>query len=350
MADDVLTRAELETLLSTRARSSAAGPKDGQHTTHGGASQRETILPYGPGSTPRMDLAAERELFRMHERCGRQFAAVLARQLRRTTDMKLLSVNQLTGREATLRLQSPTCLSVLTAAPLSGCCLIEVQYAILYPWIDCLLGGGREPVAISRRPLTEIESRLAARVVKLLRQELANAWTASLQVELIVDRMESDPRRLEVLPADEAFVWFSFEGVLGRSKGAIHVGIPQAFGQALASAQSVATQDSARKSANGSPSIPIGGDAPEAKSVQLVAQLARTTIGPEELANLSVGDVITTEQEVGSPITLAIDGEPRFMARVGALHGRKAVQIEQTLPATSSEAPPESEVFEPPQD
>jgi flagellar motor switch protein FliM len=350
MADDVLTRAELETLLSARARSSASGPKDGQLTSRGGASQRETILPYGPGSTPRMDLAAERELFRMHERCGRQFAASLARQLRRTTDVKLLSVNQLTGREATLRLENPTCLSVLTAAPLAGCCLIEVQYAILYPWIDCLLGGGREPAAISRRPLTEIESRLAARVVELLRQELANAWTACLQVGLIVDRMESDPRRLEILPADEAFVWLSFEGVLGRSRGAIHLGIPQAIGQALASAQWVSTHDSAKKTANGSPSIPIGGDSQEAKSVQLVAQLARTTIGPDELTDLSVGDVITTEQEVGSPITLTIDGEPRFMARVGALHGRKAVQIEQALPATPSDSLPAPEVFDPPQD
>ncbi len=45
------------------------------------------------------------------------------------------------------------------AEPLEGNLILDINPSILYPIIDRLLGGGRDPTPITRRPLTEIELR-----------------------------------------------------------------------------------------------------------------------------------------------------------------------------------------------
>jgi flagellar motor switch protein FliM len=47
--------------------------------------------------------------------------------------------------------------------------------------------------------------------------------------------------------------------------------------------------------------------------------------------DLSVGDVIATEQEVTAPLELSVQDVPKFCARAGAFKGKKAVQIESYI-------------------
>ena len=52
-----------------------------------------------------------------------------------------------------------------------------------------------------------------------------------------------------------------------------------------------------------------------------------------ELADLSVGDVIATDQIATGPIAVSHDGVVKFEARLGASQGRKALEIERIVPA-----------------
>ena len=76
-----------------------------------------------------------------------------------------------------------------------------------------------------------------------------------------------------------------------------------------------------------------------APRLQLVAQLAETKISTGDLIGLRIGDIITTEKDVNTPIVISVEGHPKYHARPGALKGRKAIRIEQAMPnAASSES------------
>jgi len=66
-------------------------------------------------------------------------------------------------------------------------------------------------------------------------------------------------------------------------------------------------------------------------AVDVVVTLARSRIKTSDLLDLAVGDIITTEQEVGHPLEVAIQNVPKFHASAGAYKGKKAVQIESTI-------------------
>jgi flagellar motor switch protein FliM len=65
--------------------------------------------------------------------------------------------------------------------------------------------------------------------------------------------------------------------------------------------------------------------------VELRVRLAETRIGTGELVGLRVGDIITTQKDVRSPLVVSIEGLPKFHARPGAIKGHKAIMIEEAL-------------------
>ena len=86
-----------------------------------------------------------RALQTLHEGFSRNFGAALSGLLRSIVEVKLTSVDQLTYSEFVFSLENPTCFNLLRADPLEGNLILDINPSILYPIIDRLLGGGREP-------------------------------------------------------------------------------------------------------------------------------------------------------------------------------------------------------------
>lgn len=343
MADDVLSAAELETLLAA-GKPTPAPTRDWAHNTspepsERSAAAREKLLPHPSPSLPALCENLKRAVAALSERCGRQFAAEFSTLVRRTARVKLASVSQVTYRDFAARLASPTCFNVLSAAPLAGEWVLEIGPTILYPAIDCMLGGGRKPAAVAARPPTDIELRLAARVTNLFVRELRAAWQPVVELDLSVTRVATSPHTSGIVKPAEAVIWIRFEIELSGARGTLNLGIPaQSLGD-------VAERLTGEPGKNRSlprppdPSAATAGLAPEEAAVELVACLAQSKIAPDEVRNLSVGDVITTEQKVDAPIAVLRDGVIHFRARVGAREGHKALEIEEVMSESRDAAP-----------
>jgi flagellar motor switch protein FliM len=63
-------------------------------------------------------------------------------------------------------------------------------------------------------------------------------------------------------------------------------------------------------------------------TVELCVHLADTKISTGDMIGLRVGDIITTDKDVHTPISVSVEGVEKFRARPGAFKGRKAIQIE----------------------
>jgi flagellar motor switch protein FliM len=176
------------------------------------------------------------------------------------------------------------------------------------------------PFSAASRPLSEIELRLTARIVHLFLESLCRAWKEIVELKIDVLQVESNPRQLRVLPADEAVVQVGFELSIGRQRGMMRLCIPcRVISQIRKKA---ATQN----------------DASPNSTVELSVTLAETEIAGDELADLRPGDIITTETAADSAAVVSIEGLARFRAKPGVYQGRKAICITEPIEAPAPDS------------
>ncbi len=151
VAGDVLSQAEVESLLSAMESGSAGeqrpelpGTPQRRASPGAPARPREKVIAYDFKRPERVGKEQMRALQTLHEGFGRNFGAALSALLRSIVEVKLTSVDQLTYSEFVFSLENPTCFNLLRAAPLEGNLILDINPSILYPIIDRLLGGGRE--------------------------------------------------------------------------------------------------------------------------------------------------------------------------------------------------------------
>ncbi|MBC7852368.1 MAG: flagellar motor switch protein FliM [Pirellulaceae bacterium] len=342
MPDEVLSQSEVESLLSTMEAGSTRASAPKQAVAKAQARFRERVLPYDFKRPERVGKEQMRALQSLHEGFGRNFGAELSALLRCIVEVKLTSVDQLTYSEFIFSLENPTCFNLLRAEPLEGNLILDINPSILYPIIDRLLGGGKEAGTIARRPLTEIELRLMSRITQLFLNELRHAWENVLPLKLSVERVESNPQLVQIVPPNEVVILISFELVLGEIRGMMNMCIPF----------NAIERISGKLTSNNWATYGKGTSTPESMQqitrridrsvVDVVVTLAESKISTEELLGLRVGDIITTDKDVRQPLDVAVQGMTKFHAAPGAIKGKKAVQIEAVVhtPASLPTAPP----------
>src|SRR5687767_9594448 len=215
MSGDVLSQAEVESLLNAMdtgalaAAGSLRGPADNPKNSANAPRYREKVTAYDFKRPERVGKEQMRALQTLHDGFGRNFAIALSALLRSIVEVKLTGADQLTYSEFVFSLENPTCFNLLRAEPLEGNLILDINPSILYPIIDRLLGGGKDAGPISRRPLTEIELRLVSRMTGLFLRELKHAWQGVLSLNLSIDRVESNPQLVQIVPPNEVVILVS---------------------------------------------------------------------------------------------------------------------------------------------
>src|SRR5688572_17720206 len=226
MNEGILSQSEVESLLSSMEshgpRGAIPAPAAAAATAAPAAQRaaaptkpREKITSYDFKRPERVGKEQMRSLQTMHEGFGRNFGAALSALLRTIVELKLTSVDQLTYSEFVFSLENPTCFNLINAPPLEGQLILDINLSLLFPIIDRLLGGNSEASAPARRPLTEIELRLVSRITDLFFAEMKHAWHNVLELDLSVDRVESNPQLVQIVPPNEVVVLISFELTIG---------------------------------------------------------------------------------------------------------------------------------------
>jgi len=309
---------------------------------HGWTASREKIAPYDFKRPERVGKEQMRALQTLHEGFSRNFGAALSGLLRSIVEVKLTSVDQLTYSEFVFSLENPTCFNLIRAEPLEGSLILDINPSILYPIIDRLLGGGRASGPLAKRPLTEIELRLVARITGLFLAELRRGWEHVLALDLSVERVESNPQLVQIVPPNEVVVLISFELTVGDVRGMMNLCIPF----------NAIERISGKLTANSWLAYSSKAQTPESMAqltsrvkgslVELVVHLAQTKIKTSDLLGLRVGDIITTEKDIYAPISLCVEGRPKFCCRPGLFKGHKAAEVEDRVETNAVPVPVKS--------
>ena len=283
------------------------------------------VVPYDfqrPAPLPPVRMQALREL---HTKLASEFAAAATTLLRMKVDVKLRSVEQMSYADFLSGRPAPQCLNVLTAEPLQGTWLLVLPPPLTSAVVDRMLGGDGDPGPLVHRRPTELESRLVSRFTAVFVGQLERAWQAMAPLRLTVERVEADPLMVQLTPPAEPVIAISLEVAMGTCRAALGLAIPLAWMTQLADVPDPASRPGTSPTAATRSAV---GHHLEVAAVELVVTLARSKIRTQDLLDLTVGDVITTEQEVTAPLELAVQGVPKFAVRPGAYAGKKAICVE----------------------
>jgi len=326
MSDEVLSQEEVESLLNAMEDvdfEQLEGPAVSPPTGPLG----EKVTPYDFKRPERVGKEQMRALQSLHEGFSRNFGAALSALLRSIVEVKLTSVDQLTYSEFVFSLENPTCFNVIHAEPLEGNLILDINPSILFPVIDRLLGGGRDSGAVSRRPLTEIELRLVSRFTRLFLGEMGRAWENVQKLDLAVERVESNPQMVQIVPPNEVVVLIGFELTVGDVRGMMNLCIPFNAIERIAGKLTANSWISYTKRPASSESISQLSERVKGSLVEVVVNLAHTSITTGDLLGLRVGDIITTEKDVNAPLDVEVEGQTKLRALPGAYKGHKAIQV-----------------------
>jgi flagellar motor switch protein FliM len=324
MGGDVLSQAEVENLLNAM----DGGGEEGDGAAPAMKTRtREKVTMYDFKRPERVGKEQMRALQTMHEGFGRNFGAALSALLRTIVEVKLTSVDQLTYSEFIFSLDNPTCFNLINAEPLEGQLILDMNPSILFPIIDRLLGGSTSSSVPARRPLTEIELRLVSRITDLFLNEMQHAWENVLHLDLSVDHVESNPQLVQIVPANEVVILISFELTVGAMRGMVNLCIPFNSIERISYKLSSNSWVSYSKRPPTAESMQMVTNHIAEAPLEVVVELAKTTISTGDLINLRVGDIIASEKDIQEPLVVVVEGLPKFESKPGQFKGRKAIEI-----------------------
>ncbi len=311
---DILNPAEVETLLrvvEAGQLSSAPAPA--------------SSLPYDFKRPERVSKEQIRALANLHEVFARSFGASLSGMLRTLTEVHLESMAQMTYQEFVAGLPNPTCFTLFSCEPLAGSMMIEFGPDMVFPVMDRLLGGGRGTGPMPERPLTAIEWSLAGTITRRALEDIAGMWAIVKKLDLKPVSSESNPLLIQAMPPNELVVVAGFSVRVADAQGRMNVCIPYVTIEPLvADVEAHSWYPAAAATAVAPPQV----KGPLAQAtVKVSAVLAETTITLRELLNIEAGDVIETAHPAIEPVTLLIEGKPKFAGKAATWRNRWSVEV-----------------------
>jgi flagellar motor switch protein FliM len=225
----------------------------------------------------------------------------------------------------------PAMISVFKAVEWDNYALITVDSAMIYSIVDVLLGGrrGSVPMRIEGRPYTTIEARLIERLIRLVIEDLSQAFAPIVPVHFRFDRMETNPRFATIARPGNACVVFKLRVDLEDRGGTIEFLIPYAT---LEPVRDLLLQMFMGEKF-GRDSIWETHLAREIwhTDVDLEAVLDEQRMTLSEVLNLRVGSVLQLNARADSTITLRCGQVPMLLGRVGRNGDRLVIHVDERL-------------------
>ncbi|MHB8170469.1 MAG: flagellar motor switch protein FliM [Thermincolia bacterium] len=319
---EILSQAEIDALLSAL----STGETDAEQAKNARREKSMAIKVYDFKRPNKFSKEQLHTIQAIHENFCRLVTTYFSAHLRTIVQINVVSVEQLTYEEVVGSIPNPTIINVVTAAPLEGNLIFEINPGIAFTIIDRLFGGpGEAPEKM--RGLTDIERSVVERVVNNILDLLAEAWENIVQLTPKLEMIESNPQFAQIVSPTEMVVMITLETKIGEREGLMTICIPYIVLEPIISKLTAHFWYSSTSRKATSENIEILKRRVEKVRVPLIARLGTATISIGELLELQKGDVISLNKSTNSPIEVLVGSKTKFFGVPGLSGSRLAIQI-----------------------
>ncbi len=321
-----MSQSEVEQLLASVSESDAlAGGPGGEPGTGQDATARVAfpkVCSFGTG---------EMRKLRMH--CDSFVSSLTARlsiHLRLECSLQLTKLDALRFQPFVDSLSNPTYLTLFKIEPLEGVCLLDMPARLGLTIVDRELGG---PAVCQDdiRDLTQIETKLAAKVVNLMVAEWCSAWADALPMRPALLGHETSGRFLNLASPETMFLCLGLEVRFAQTVETIQIAFPQSILEVLLAKISSDLPSGQRTPAAPTGAAPRWNPALNEVRVQVSARWRGLAISARQLAGLKPGDLLPLSQAATSQVEISLESMPKFTGQLGTSGRQLAVKIVETL-------------------
>jgi len=292
--------------------------------------KRRRVVPYNFRRPDRVSKEQVRSLYLLHDLFSHNLSSSLPIFLRSISEVTLISVEQQAYVEYLYGLPDPTAIFTLSMHPLQGVVVLELNPSVAFPVIDRMLGGPGQPL-MEARAVTEIEQRILEGFLKVLTDDLREAWSPLIELDLQVVGRETRPQLLQIVAPNEVIISIVFHVQIGEARGMMSLCIPaitlepiiQKFNQAAYSRSREASPTQTRALLDTLSAVPF----------PVAAEIRGTRAAMDDLIRIAPGDVLRLDHRVDDPISVSVGGKTKFLGSLVANNGRTAVQLIEMMDA-----------------
>ncbi|MCA9771585.1 MAG: flagellar motor switch protein FliM [Myxococcales bacterium] len=226
----------------------------------------------------------------------------------------------------------PSSMHIYKLPPLKGAAMLYLEARLVFAMIDYFFGGPGEPtVKIEGRDFTAIETRLIKKVVDRLLLDLETALSCIHPIRVEYGRSEINPLFAAIVPPSDLVVKIDFEVQMEHCSGQIVFCIPYSSLEPIREVLSSSFQSERFEIEYRWTEVirEIIGEA----DMELEVLLGKSTTTVGAVRDWAPGTVLTLNQRPSDPLTLLVEGEPRFRAYPGDANGNTAVQVVERIDA-----------------
>jgi flagellar motor switch protein FliM len=262
---------------------------------------------------------------------ARHLASYLAGLTRSYCEVNVASLEEQPYMEYNNALPDNLITGVLDMNIIKGAMLMDLSNPVTFALIERMFGGVIEARELPSREFTDIETALMDRTVKRITSLFQEAWTYVPGISISLRQVETNTRFIKAIAMDEVVVVLVLTVKLNSVEGTITCCIPCIdIGKTLDETLAIQTGANNRPD-DGDENVVTNQKAMLAQlhgsSIDLSAVLGTTTITMQEMLSLQPGDVIRLDQQVGTPIVIAVNGKKWFYGEPGIKKNKLAVLI-----------------------
>lgn len=321
-----MSQSEVEQLLASVSESDALAGGPGGDPGAGQDAISRHAFPQVSSFTPG-------EMRKLRLRCE-SFVSSLAARL--STHLRLECVLQMTKLD-TLRFQpfvdalsNPTYLTLFRIEPLEGVCLLDMPARLGLTLVDRELGGPgvcQDEI----RDLTQIEAKLAAKLVNFMVAEWCSAWADILPMRPALLRHETSGRFLNLASPQSLFLTLGLEVRMAQTVEIIHIAFPISILESLLAKLNTNLPPGQKPSAAQTAAAPRWNPALNDVRIQVSARWRGLAISARQLAALKPGDLLPLCPAATSQVEISLEAMPKFTGQLGTSGRQLAVKIVETL-------------------
>lgn len=322
--DQVLSQTEVDALLNA--------VSDGRSDSTEAAKQGDTsgIVHYDLANQDRIIRGRMPTLDIIHDRFIRLFRISLSAALRKVANIGVNSSGPIKFGEFMNSLPLPSCLNILRIEPLRGSAVMVIESKLLYALVDSLFGGADVPYTkIEGKDFTQIEIKVARRIVMAAIDDLEKAWAPVFPITIHYSRTEINPQFVAIVPPSDVVISTAFDVELEKMSGSIKLVIPYSTLEPIKSKLSVGFQNEQLEVDH----IWINRIKAQLMNtkINITANIGDCWLNVREFMELSPGDILILDSDSSKPLDIFIEGMLKFRGIPGIIKGNKSVKITEVI-------------------
>ena len=204
--------------------------------------------------------------------------------------------------------------------------LFYASAPIMVSMMDRMTGGNGDVDSLpDEYTYTELDLKLFEVLMKDFISMMGVTWENYIQLEFEFGRVENNPTHVQLIGLEETVVLIDMKVAFSNVEGSISVVLPEAVLSEIFTQINAGTA-SKRSSEDNSEEI---FDNLRESTLEIRAELARTTLRLDDVYRLNVGDVIDLNQKKDSTLNLYVGGQRWFNGLMGVSDKKLAVKIKE---------------------